>query len=131
MKSNFSFPCIFTYEEKGINVTFPDLPGCITFGVTEEDAFKNAKEALEGFLYFMEKDNDAIPAPSKINTLVLKKNEVITQIFIWMIPVRDEMQNKHIKKTLTIPKWLNDVGIKNKINFSHLLQVAIKQYLDI
>jgi hypothetical protein len=45
--------------------------------------------------------------------------------------VRDEMENKAIKKTLTIPKWLNDIAEKNKVNFSQVLQSALKEYLGV
>lgn len=131
MKDNFIYPCILEYDEDGINVSFPDLPGCFTFGETEEEAITNAKEALEGFIYFMEVDGDPLPEPSRILDIPCKKNTVVVLVNVWMVPVRDEMMNKTVKKTLTIPKWINDVGIKNNVNFSKLLQVAVKQYLNI
>lgn len=52
-------------------------------------------------------------------------------IDIWMIPVRDQMKNKCIKKALTIPKWLNDIAIENNVNFSAILQSSLKDYLGI
>ncbi len=48
-----------------------------------------------------------------------------------MLIVRDEMENKSIKKTLTIQKWLNDIAEKNKVNFSQILQTALKDYLGV
>jgi predicted RNase H-like HicB family nuclease len=131
MKNSYTYPCIFSYDEDGITVEFPDLPGCITSGQNEEEAFSNAKEVLEGFIYYMELDEDEFPEPTSIHDLKISHNQVSTLINVWMVPVRDEMNNKVIKKTLTIPKWINDVGVKNNINFSQLLQVAVKQYLDI
>lgn len=131
MKSNYSYPSVFKYSNNVIEVSFPDLPGCYTFGNSEDEAFNNARESLEGFLYYLEEDNDKIPTPRKINSIQTKDDEVLTLIHVWMVPVRDEMQNKHVKKTLTIPKWLNEVGIQKKVNFSRLLQSAIKEYLNI
>ena len=45
--------------------------------------------------------------------------------------VRDRIEEKSVKKTLTIPKWLNDLAEENNINFSQLLQVAIKKYIGL
>jgi len=131
MADNYIYPAILNYEEGGITVEFPDLPGCITFGETEEEALKNAKEALEGFLYFMEEDNDIIPNPSKILDIQLEKNQIATLVNVWMIPVRDQMKNKSVKKTLTIPKWLNDIAEDNNVNFSQVLQSSLKKYLGL
>lgn len=112
-----------------LTVTFPDLPGCIIYGETQEDALKNAKEALELYMYSLEEDNETIPQPSNILDLEVENTQVIVLIDIWMVPVRDEMKNKCIKKTLTIPKWLNDLAIENNVNFSAILQSALKEYL--
>ncbi len=131
MAETYIFPCVFTYEEEQINVSFPDLPGCFSYGNTEKEAFYNAKEALEGYLYLSELEKEDIPKPSELSSLSLDENELVTLVRIWMAPVRDEMENKTIKKTLTIPKWVNDLGLKNKINFSRLLTVSVKKYLDV
>ena len=62
----YVFPAVFDpCEEGGYTVTFPDLPGCITEGDTEEESFQMAKEALELHLYGMERDGDEIPKPSR------------------------------------------------------------------
>ena len=60
-KNQYLFPAIFTQEEKGISINFPDLPGCLPCADTMEEAVKNAKEALGLHLYGMEKDGDVIP----------------------------------------------------------------------
>ncbi len=127
----YIFPAIFHYADDGISVEFPDLPGCFSYGDSDIEAVANAKEALELHLYGLEDDGESIPSPSHVRSITHNENETLVLIDIWMIPVRDFMRNKAIKKTLTIPKWLNDVAIENHINFSQLLQVAIKDYLGI
>lgn len=128
----YIFPALFeSGEEKGYCVTFPDLPGCITEGDTLEEAYKMAKEALELHLYGMEEDGDNIPKPTKPNKIKLNENSFVSLIEAWMPLVRHEMANKSIKKTLTIPKWLNDVAEQKEINFSQVLQAALKEYLGI
>ncbi|MCK5764074.1 MAG: type II toxin-antitoxin system HicB family antitoxin, partial [Clostridiales bacterium] len=79
----------------------------------------------------LEEDFEEIPKATSIKNIEIKDNETLILIDVWMLPVRDQMKNKAVKKTLTIPKWLNDVAIKNDINFSQLLQSAIKEYLGI
>ncbi|RJX27927.1 MAG: type II toxin-antitoxin system HicB family antitoxin [Dethiobacter sp.] len=128
----YIFPAVFDpCEEEGYTVSFPDLPGCITEGDTLEEALYMAKDALELHLYGMESDNDPIPKPTRPETIRVPEGGFITLISVWMPPVRDEMANKSVKKTLTIPKWLNDVAEHEKVNFSHILQLALKEHLGI
>lgn len=131
MQNKYIYPAIFDFDDDGITVTFPDLPGCITCGDNQEEALKNAKEVLELYMYSLEEDKEDIPEPSSVFDVQLEKSQIIVLIEIWMIPVRDQMKNKCIKKTLTIPKWLNDIAIKNNVNFSAILQSALKDYLGI
>jgi len=131
LADRYIYPAIFHFADDGISVEFPDLPGCFSYGNNELEAVSNAKEALELHIFGLEDDSESIPSPSHIRTITVDKNEIVVLIDIWMKPVRDYMQNKAIKKTLTIPKWLNDVAIENDVNFSQLLQTAIKNYLGI
>lgn len=128
----YLFPAVFEPgEKKGYCITFPDLPGCITEGDTLEEALYMAKEALELHLYGMEEDNDQIPEPTPPGKIKLPKGGFTTVIEVWMDLVRDEMANKAVKKTLTVPKWLNDLAEENHLNFSRILQVGLKKSLGI
>lgn len=128
----YIFPAIFEPgEKKGYTVSFPDLPGCITEGDNMEEALHMAKEALELHLYGMEEDQDEIPNPSRPEELKVPEKSFVSLVEVWMPIIRDEMDNKAVKKTLTIPKWLNDVAEKNNVNFSQVLQSALKEYLGI
>lgn len=128
----YIFPAVFEPgEQKGYCVTFPDLPGCITEGDTLEEAYNMAKEALELHLYGMEEDGDTIPSPSQPNKFKITDNSFITLVEAWMPLIRNKIANKAVKKTLTIPKWLNDAAEEKNINFSQVLQAALKNYLGI
>lgn len=131
MTDKYLYPAILKYEDKQILVSFPDFPDCNTYGNDLDEAYKNAKEVLEGMIYFMEEDNEEIPSPTSIFEIKTKDDEALIFIDIWMIPIRDKMKNKAIKKTLTIPKWLNDIAEQNNINFSQLLQSSLKEYLGL
>jgi len=128
---NYIFPCVFIYKEDGISIIFPDLDGCVSFGENEQKAFHNAKEALTLHLYGMEQDNDPIPESTMIKDVELNENEQAVFIEAFMPAFRAKQANKFVKKTLTIPEWLNIVAEKNGVNFSQLLQSAIKQHLKI
>lgn len=130
-KDKYFYPAVFTMESDGISVEFPDLPGCFSCGSTEDDALYMAKDALELHLYGLEEDNEVIPEPSSISNLNLESNQFVALIEVWMPPIRDEMSQKSIKKTLTLPKWLNDLAEEKKVNFSNVLQNALISYLGI
>jgi predicted RNase H-like HicB family nuclease len=131
MKNRYIYPAVIRVVDNSYEVNFPDIINCFTFGEDLEDALDSARDVLELCLYDMEQDNITIPEPSQINEIDLKKNESIAWINVWMIPVRDKMENKSVKKTLTIPKWINDIGVENNLNFSQILQAAIKEKMGI
>lgn len=128
-KDRYIYPAIFDYSSDGISVEFPDLPGCFTCGDTEEEAFKMAKEAMALHLYGLEQENEEIPQPSKVSEIQTENNQVIVFIEVWMPPFRHEMENKAVKKTLTIPKWLDDLAREHNVNYSQILQEALKKHL--
>jgi predicted RNase H-like HicB family nuclease len=130
-KDIYIYPAVFTYEDDGITVEFPKLDGAITSGKDEEEAIYMAKDCLELHLYGMEEDGEKIPESLKIRDIKLEENQSIVMVRVNMKPVRDEMQNKAIKKTLTIPKWLNDAAVKQHINFSALLKSVLMDELEI
>ncbi len=130
----YIFPSLFDPAEDGntgYTVTFPDLPGCITEGDTVESSMSMAREALELWLWDAEQHGESIPAPSLPQNIDVPKGTFIVFITAWMDDVRDEMANKAIKKTLTIPKWLNDEAERHHMNFSQVLQIALKERLGI
>lgn len=132
--AKYYFPAIFDPgddKNSGYTVTFPDLPGCITEGSNVQEAMRMAKDVLEGFLYGMEEDGEHIPKPSSPEKINVPKGGFVAVIEAWTDYIRDEMENRAVKKTLTIPKWLNDAAEKENINFSPLLQFALKQRLGI
>ena len=125
------FPCVFIYEKDGISIYFPDLDGCISHGEDEENALANAKEALSLHLYGMEQDNDEIPQPSKLKNIELDKDEKAVLAEVFMPAIRAKQANKYVKKTLTIPAWLNVEAERHGVNFSQILQNGLKEYLHI
>lgn len=130
MNQNFyAYPAFFYYDEDGISIEFPDFPGCLPCAATSEEAFKNAKEALGLHLFGMEQDGDPIPAPSPVATLHPEDGGVVAMVEVFMPAIRDRINNKAVKKTLTIPAWLNREAEAAGANFSLILQDGLKNYL--
>lgn len=128
----YIFPAIFEPgENHGYCITFPDLPGIVTSGETIEESLAMAKEALELHLFGMEEDGEEIPEATPPNKIPLPEGAFVSLIEAWMPPVRDEMANRAVKKTLTIPQWLNDIAERRKVNYSHLLQESLKRHLGV
>lgn len=130
-KDHYVYPAIFSYADDGISIKFPDLPGCLPCGDTTEEAVANAKEAMGLHLFGMEEDNDSIPEPTSITKIKLEANQVLMLVEVFMPIMREAIQNEAVKKTLTIPRWLNVIAERNKINFSQVLQAALKERLNI
>lgn len=117
-KDYYIYPAIFEYAKDGISVSFPDLPGCISCAKTDEDALYMAKDALGLYIACSEEDNEELKKPSKLNEINLKENQRAVLIEVNMPLFREAVQNTSVKKTLTIPKWINDLAERNNINFS-------------
>ena len=128
-KDYYIYPAIFCYEKNGISISFPDLPGCISCASNDEEALYMAKDALGLFIVCAEEDNEDLPTPTKLNNIILGKNERAVLIEVNMPLFRLSVENTSVKKTLTIPKWINDLAEKNKVNFSLVLQNALKDFL--
>lgn len=95
-KDKYSYIALFTYEEDGISIKFPDLPGCYPYADKDntDEALKNAKEALGLHLWGMEQDHEIIPEPSLITDLKFAANQTPVQIDVFMPPVRKRMNGK-------------------------------------
>ncbi len=127
--NNYEFPAFFYYDDDGISIEFPDLPGCLPCAQTSEEAFHNAKEALGLHLFGMEQDGDAIPSPTPVKDLRPSDGAVIAMVEVFMPSVRDRINKKTVKKTLTLPAWLNREAEAANVNFSLILQEGLKRYL--
>ena len=122
---------IFEPTETGYGVMFPDFMGCISVGDNFEHAIKMAKEALSLHFWGMEKDNDEIPAPTFPPYEDMEPGDIVVPIEIFPDMFREHMDNKAIKKTLTLPAWLNERAEAEGVNFSQLLQHSLKEHLGI
>ena len=124
------YPAIFTKENDGdYSVSFPDLDGCFSCGDGMSRAAEMATEALDGYLASVMDRGLAVPKPSDIKDVKTANGEYV--VMISGNPEKLLKKNKAVKKTLTIPEWLNDEADKRHINYSSVLQDALKQAIGV
>lgn len=127
----YFYPAIFTYEPgKEIAIVFPDLD-CATSGNDDEEAFLSARELLGCVLYGLEEDEEEIPDPTPLSQVEVHENERSVLIDVYMPSIRMARINRSVNRTVTLPAWLNAVALEHDINFSQVLQEAIKSQLHI
>ena len=128
----YVFPAVLSPDpDGGYTVIFPDLPGCVTEGDTLAEALYMASDAMAGWLYSTEEHKETIPAPSEIDSVTLEPGESVTFVMADVGAYRRAVGTFAVKKTLTIPSWLNIRAEAAKINFSQVLQEALQQRLGI
>lgn len=127
----YAYPAIFTKEENGYSVIFPDLEGCYTCGDDLKDALYMAEDVLAFTLYDYEKSDKSIPDPSDASTFDAGSNGFVNYIACDTIEYQRRNNNKAVKKTLSIPEWLNELAIEKGVNFSQVLQDALKTQLGL
>ena len=125
------YPAIFhTAEEGGFWITFPDFPECITEGDDMEDAYQMAVDAVGFAINEREREKEVIPDASCPASIEVEDGVIVIVEFDMM-----EYQKKHnsraIKKTLSIPEWLNEEAVARGVNFSQVLQEALMLKLNI
>lgn len=126
----YFYPAIFTYEEgREIAIEFPDL-SVATSGVNEEDALISARELLGCVMYGLEEDGEDIPMPTPLGQLQFESNERTALVDCYMPSVRMANINKSVNRTVTLPAWLNASALEMGLNFSQVLQDALKEKIQ-
>ena len=129
--NRYFYPAVFTYEEgQEIAVFFPDLD-VATSGENEDDALLSARELLGVVLSGLEEDGEVIPKASSLRDVVVEKNEKVVLIDVFMPSYRMANVNRSVNRTVTVPAWLNAAALEVNLNFSQVLQEALKEKLAI
>ena len=130
MKENYTFPAVLDFSEEGvINLSFPDLPEAFTFVKTGGDYITAAQEVLALALKDRSDSNEIIPEPSL--EIITESNQKVVYINIWMPYHGKNVREVYVKKTLTIPAWLDLLAKENQINFSAVLVEGLKEKLGL
>lgn len=131
------YPACFYEEENGqYSVIYPDLNHLSTFGDNLQEAMEMAIDCLAGYLYDELQQGNELPKASNIKDIDVNAEYTdYKSAFVNIVSVDvEEYAKKHfaksVKKTLTIPAWLNERAVEQGINFSQVLQEALKQKLQ-
>lgn len=126
----YTYPVIFEpAEEGGFIVSVPDISGCFTEGDSMAEAMEMAKDALETMLVHYEDNKKDIPLASDIKSI--KTDFIVSYVLADTDEWRRQFDNRAVKKNCTIPAWLNYKAEKASVNFSQVLQDALKKILGV
>ena len=124
------FPAIFhKAEEGGFWISFPNLPECLTQGENMEDAYEMAFDALGLAITDRENENQTIPHASDPSSIKVDDDSFLVVVEFDLLAYKKN-NSKAVKKTLSIPEWLNEEAIAMNVNFSQVLQDALLQKLQ-
>ena len=119
----FMYPAYFHKESDGYWLEFPDLPGVYSQGDDFAETYKNAQEALELYLSSAVADGDDLVRGSDISTVKPIEYGLVNVVSVDFDPYKNA--NRSVKKTLSVPAWLNDKALAMGLNFSKVLQEAL------
>lgn len=126
------YPAVFHPEDVGgYSVDFPDLLGCVTEGDTLEEAIRMAEDALGIYLYSLKEDGEAAPEPSDPADIKLSGRDFVSLISYDEVAYLKRTDSHSVKKTLTIPAWMDTLARESNLNFSNVLQNAIRRELGL
>lgn len=129
--SKLFYPAIFhTAEEGGFWVSFPDLPECLTEGDDMQQAYEMAVEALGLTLVGRKEERIEIPKPTQVDKVDTEDGTLVIVEFD-MLEYQKKHNSRAVKKTLSIPEWLNEEAAARGVNFSQVLQEALLVKLNI
>lgn len=121
------FPAIFHPEAVGYSASVPDLEGCFTQGDTMEETLAMLEDAIG----LMLEDCESLPRPSDPAGLTPEKGDFVVAVPFSQLDYQRRNDTRAVKKTLSLPAWLNTAAEEAHINFSGVLQEALKAKLNI
>ena len=129
-----TYPAIFypCAESSGYTVEVPDLPGCVSEGNSLAEAILMAEDAACGWVLDELEDGNPAPVCSKPSQIVPETPDgFVSMLVLDMNAYAEKYGDKAVRKSLTIPAYLNTIAEKRGINFSQVLQDALKQKLHL
>ena len=125
------YPIVLSKGKKFIIVYVPDF-NINTQGLDEADAMEMARDAIGLMGIDMQDENETLPKPSMLSEIKkLHEDDLITLVDVDFLAYRRKNDMRAVKKNCTIPSWLNFEAEKAGVNFSAILQTALKQELHV
>ena len=124
------YPAVFHKEESGYWISFPDFPECFTEGDDMQQAYERAVDALGLAIVSRKEEKEEIPNPTEV-TKLKEEDGMVVIIGVDMVAYQKKHNSRAVKKTLSIPEWLNEEAVSMGVNFSQVLQEALMSKLNI
>lgn len=131
MEENYVYPIKVKKEDGVFLITFPDFPDQMTDAADEAEVIRSAQEVLALCIIDNEDQGKKNPKPTGEGDITLEDGEKVIYVHLWMPYFRNLKKEIYVKKTLTIPQWLDIMAKENNINFSAVLVTGLKQKLGI
>lgn len=124
--AEYVYPALFHLNENdgSYTITFPDLPGCISEGKSLENALYMAEDALRVWLQYALDEKEDISAPSALQQITAEPGEFVNLV---RVSLKD---NRAVRRTVSIPKWMDEQVAAAGISLSRVLQDALKERLN-
>ena len=122
----FIYPALFHEEDGQYWVEFPDLEGCQSFGESLSETIENAKEALAGYCTVLVEQGKKLPTPSAVNDVPAEEGA-----FVSLVDAKPLSAKRAVKKTLSIPAWLNERAEAAHAQYSAILQEGLEKFLGL
>ena len=124
--NKYTYPAVFTQEDNGsYSVNFPDFDSCYTCGDDLADAIYMAQDVLAYTIYDLQAEGKSLPQPSDPRSISLSAGEFVNFVACDTLEYIKRHSTKSVKKTLTIPEWLNEAATRMNVNFSQVLQDSL------
>ena len=121
----YAYPAIFhKNEDNTYTITFPDLPGCISEGKNIANAMFMSQAALTQWVEYLQDKKENLPVPSSLADIQLEPNEFANYVCI------NYKDTRAVKRTVSIPKWMDELVIESGLSLSRVLQDALKQRFE-
>lgn len=127
----YVYPAILTQEDEGIIVSFPDVEGARTDGATMEEALENADDVLNLMLLTMEEKHMNIKPPTPIASLDVPKGSTVALVRADTLAYSKKVDTRAVRKSVSIPAWMDSLAREHNLNFSNVLQNAICREMNI
>lgn len=121
------YPAIFTpcIENSGYTVVIPDLPDCVSEGISLIDAIDMGTDAACGWIFGELEDGNSFPSPTPHEKIKVEDGSFINLLVLDIDSYIEKYSNKTVRKNITLPAWLNTFGESHNVNFSKVLQDAL------
>lgn len=124
--AEYVYPALFHPNEDGsFTITYPDLPGCISEGKSLGNAMYMAQSALTQWIEYLTDKKQSIPLASNLGSIKTTQGEFVNLIRV------EIKENRAVKRTVSIPKWMDDKVIESGLSLSRVLQDALKEKLNV